>query len=41
LADVSKLEEVEKMVGEIKKEFGKLDVLVNNAGICQEELWQK
>jgi len=48
-ADVSKLEETEKMVQEIQKEFGRLDVLVNNAGICQDrtlakmtkEEWQK
>ncbi len=49
LADVSKLEEVEKMLQDIQKEFGRLDVLVNNAGICQDrtlakmtkEEWQK
>ena len=49
LADVSKLEEVEKMVEALQKEFGRLDVLVNNAGICADrtltkmtkEEWQK
>lgn len=49
LADVSKFEEVEKMVQNIQREFGRLDVLVNNAGICQDrtlakmtkEEWQK
>ncbi len=49
LADVSKLEEVEKMMQDIKKEFGRLDVLVNNAGIIRDrtlakmtkEEWQK
>ncbi|MBZ9578507.1 3-oxoacyl-ACP reductase FabG [Patescibacteria group bacterium] len=49
LADVSKLEEVKKMIQDIKKEFGRLDVLVNNAGIIRDrtlakmtkEEWQK
>ena len=49
VADVSKFEEVEKMVQDIQKEFGRLDVLVNNAGITQDrtlakmtkEEWQK
>ncbi|XOB40242.1 MAG: 3-oxoacyl-[acyl-carrier-protein] reductase [Candidatus Nealsonbacteria bacterium] len=49
LADVSKLEEVEKMVQQIQKDFGRLNVLVNNAGICKDktlakmtkEDWQK
>ena len=49
LADVSKLEEVERMIQDIQKEFGRLDVLVNNAGICADrtlakmtkEEWQK
>ncbi|PIS39673.1 MAG: 3-oxoacyl-ACP reductase [Candidatus Nealsonbacteria bacterium CG08_land_8_20_14_0_20_38_20] len=41
LADVSKLDEVEKMVESIKKEFGRLDVLVNNAGTCQDRTLAK
>ena len=49
LADISKLKEVEEMMQEVRNKFGKLDVLVNNAGICQdktlakmtEEEWQK
>lgn len=48
-ADVSKYEEVEKMIKEIEKDFGRLDVLVNNAGINRDktlakmtlEEWQK
>lgn len=49
LADVSNLEEVEKIMEGIKKEFGRLDVLINNAGIIRDrtlakmtkEEWQK
>jgi 3-oxoacyl-[acyl-carrier protein] reductase len=41
LADVVKLEEVEKMIQDIQKDFGKLDVLVNNAGITQDRTLAK
>lgn len=41
LADVSKLEQVQKMIQEIQREFGRLDVLVNNAGICQDRTLAK
>jgi len=40
-ADVSKMEETEKMIQEIQKEFGGLDVLVNNAGIVQDRTLAK
>ncbi len=34
-ADVSKPEDIKRLFGETKKAFGKLDVLVNNAGIYE------
>ncbi len=37
-ADVSNGEDVEKMVEEVISEFGKIDVLVNNAGITKDTL---
>ncbi len=48
-ADVSKYKEVEKMVSQILRKFGRIDVLVNNAGInidglitnISPEDWQK
>lgn len=49
-ADVSNKEEVDKMVEDVIKEFGKIDVLVNNAGITHrnpdilgatKEEWEK
>lgn len=36
--DVSKSEDVDRVFAEIKKEFGRLDVLVNNAGITRDSL---
>lgn len=40
-ADVSKMEETEKMIQEVQKELGGLDVLVNNAGIVQDRTLAK
>ena len=37
-ADVSKAEDVDNMVEEAIKQFGKIDVLVNNAGITRDTL---
>lgn len=37
-ADVSREEDVRRMYDTAKKEFGKVDVIVNNAGICHYEL---
>ena len=36
-ADVSKLDEVKVMVREVFKTYGRIDVLVNNAGIVRDE----
>jgi len=49
LADVSKIQEVEKMMQDIQVKLGGLDILVNNAGITKDrtlvkmtsEEWQK
>ena len=38
-ADVSKREEVTKMVQDVIKKYGKIDILINNAGISQEKLF--
>jgi len=41
LADVSKFEEIQEMINSVQKDFGKLDVLVNNAGICKDKTLAK
>lgn len=38
-ADISKKDEVEKMVNKIINIFGSIEVLVNNAGICNYDLF--
>lgn len=37
-ADVSKSDDVQKMVDEVVKEFSRIDILVNNAGITKDGL---
>jgi 3-oxoacyl-[acyl-carrier protein] reductase len=41
LADISKYEEVEKVMAEIQKDYGRLDVLVNNAGVIADRTLAK
>ncbi|HZK57803.1 MAG TPA: 3-oxoacyl-[acyl-carrier-protein] reductase [Clostridia bacterium] len=38
-ANVSKIEEVNRMIGEIEENFGGIDILVNNAGITKDGLF--
>ena len=38
-ADVSKRDEVSKMIQDVIKKYGKIDILINNAGISQEKLF--
>ena len=40
-SDVSDFESVSRMVEEIKKEFGKIDILINNAGILRDKTLKK
>lgn len=40
-ADVSRARDVERMFEKVKKEFGRLDVLVNNAGVFFPVRWDK
>ena len=37
-ADVSELEQAENLIKEAKKEFGRVDILVNNVGITKDNL---
>ncbi len=38
-ADISKPNEVELMMQKVKSHFGKIDILINNAGIAQQKLF--
>jgi len=38
--DVSNFDEVQKVANEILKEFGKVDILINNAGINRDKLFK-
>jgi acetoacetyl-CoA reductase len=40
-ADVSKIEDVEAMFERVKAKYGRLDVLVNNAGILRDKTFKK
>lgn len=40
-ADVSDFDSVTKMIAEVKKEFGKIHILVNNAGILRDRTLKK
>lgn len=40
-ADISKEDEAKKLIGEAVKTYGRLDVLVNNAGITKDNLLMK
>lgn len=40
-SDASKYEETQNLMNEIQKEFGSIDVLVNNAGITQDTLMMR
>ena len=37
-ADVTKQEDVKKLYNETIKKYGRVDVLINNAGICEDSL---
>lgn len=37
--DVSQQEQVQAMVAEVERKFGKVDILINNAGIAQQKLF--
>jgi 3-oxoacyl-[acyl-carrier protein] reductase len=38
-ADISKKEDVDRMFDFVEKKFGRMDVLMNNAGVADEKIW--
>jgi L-rhamnose 1-dehydrogenase len=40
IGDLSKISEIHRVFGEIRQRHGRIDVLVNNAGICPFYEWQ-
>lgn len=40
-ADISKLDEVQNMIEEVWKRFGRIDYLINNAGITRDRTFRK
>lgn len=41
VCDVAKLEDLENLVNQTKKEFGKIDILINNAGVSSQYPFEK
>ncbi len=41
VCDVTKLEDLENLVNQTKKKFGKLDILINNAGVSSQYPFEK
>ena len=39
--DVANRESVDRMVEKVTAQFGKIDILINNAGITRDACWQK
>lgn len=40
-ADVADIDEVDNMVNEVTAKFGRIDILINNAGICKDATLKK
>ncbi len=37
-ADVTKVDEVQLMINQVIAEYGRIDILINNAGVCEDNL---